>query len=67
MAEYIISDEYAPEEQLKQELIRCKDCVHRGNPKKCMLAVICEQNDFPYFFIDNRGEWFCADGKGVKE
>lgn len=45
------------------ELVRCKCCVHRGNPKKCMLAVICEQNNFPYFFIDNHGEWFCADGR----
>jgi hypothetical protein len=45
------------------ELVRCKDCVHRGNSGKCVLSAISEEKDFPLFMLDNRGEWFCADGK----
>ena len=46
-----------------QELIRCKDCERRGNPKLCMIAAIAQKQDMPVFFYDNRGEWFCGDGK----
>jgi len=45
------------------ELIRCKDCKHRGNSKKCVLSAISEEKGFPLFVLDNRGEWFCADGE----
>ena len=45
------------------ELIRCKDCKHRGNSEKCVLAAISKKKDFPLFMLDNRGDWFCADGK----
>ena len=45
------------------EIVRCKDCIHRGKTEKCVLAAISEEKDFPLFMLDNRGEWFCADGK----
>lgn len=45
------------------ELIRCKDCVHNGNAKKCVLAAIAAEKDCPLFMLNNGGEWFCADGK----
>lgn len=45
------------------EIVRCKDCIHRGDSKKCVLAAISEEKDFPLFMLDNRGDWFCADGK----
>lgn len=48
--------------QQKQELVRCKDCKHRGNADKCILSAISEEKNFPLFMLDNRGEWFCADG-----
>ena len=44
-------------------VIRCKDCEHRGNSEKCVLSAISEEKKFPLFILDNRGEWFCADGK----
>lgn len=43
-------------------LVRCKDCKHRGNSEKCVLSAISEEKDFPLFMLDNRGDWFCADG-----
>ena len=46
-----------------QELVRCKDCKHRGNSEKCVLSAISKEKDFPLFMLDNRGEWFCADGE----
>lgn len=46
-----------------RELIRCKDCKHRGNSKKCILSAISEEKDSPLFILDNRGNWFCADGE----
>jgi len=49
------------------ELIRCKDCIHRGKSEKCVLSAISEEKDFPLFMLDNRGEWFCADGKRKEE
>ena len=45
------------------EIVRCKDCKHRGNSEKCVLSAISEEKDFPLFMLDNRGEWFCADGE----
>ena len=47
----------------KEKVIRCKDCERRGNPKLCMIAYIAQKQDMPVFFYDNRGEWFCGDGK----
>ena len=44
-------------------VVRCKDCKHRGDSKKCVLSAISEEKDFPLFMLDNRGDWFCADGK----
>ena len=44
-------------------VVRCKDCVHRGEAEKCVLAAISEEKDYPLFMLDNRGEWFCADGE----
>ena len=44
-------------------VVRCKDCKHRGDRKKCIVAFVAEKQEMPYFFYDNRGEWFCADGK----
>ena len=45
------------------ELIRCKDCIHRGKVEKCVLAAISKEKDYPLFILDNRGYWFCADGE----
>ena len=42
---------------------RCKDCIHRGKSEKCVLAAISEEKGFPLFMLDNRGDWFCADGE----
>ena len=45
------------------EIVRCKDCVHRGKVEKCVLAAIAAEKNYPLFMLDNRGDWFCADGK----
>ena len=45
------------------EIVRCKDCIHNGKVEKCVLAAIAAEKGFPLFMLDNRGEWFCADGK----
>ena len=45
------------------ELVRCKDCINRGNPKKCLVAYIGDVKSVPYFYVDNNGEFYCADGK----
>ena len=45
------------------KVVRCKDCKHRGDRHKCIVAFVAEKQEMPYFFYDNRGEWFCADGK----
>ena len=47
----------------QEAVVRCKDCKHRGNSKKCVLSAISEEKNFPLFMLDNRGEWFCADGE----
>ena len=44
------------------DVVRCKDCAYRGNKKKCIVAFVADKQDFPFFFYDNHGEWFCADG-----
>jgi hypothetical protein len=45
------------------DIVRCKDCKHRGDRHKCIVAFVAEKQEMPYFFYDNRGEWFCADGE----
>ena len=45
-----------------ENVVRCKDCKHRGNSEKCVLSAISEEKDFPLFMLDSRGDWFCADG-----
>ena len=44
-------------------LVRCKDCKHRGDRNKCIVSFVAEKQEMPYFFYDNKGEWFCADGE----
>ena len=44
-------------------VVRCKDCKWRGNKKKCIVAFVADKQEFPIFFYDNRGNWFCADGE----
>lgn len=50
-------------EDRDKEIVRCKDCIHRGNAEKCVVAAISKENDCPLFMLDNHGEWYCADGK----
>ena len=45
------------------KVVRCKDCIHRGDKNRCILAFVADKQNFPLFFYDIRGEWFCADGK----
>ena len=45
------------------QIVRCKNCKHRGIVEKCLLAAVSEEKDVPIFILDNRGEWFCADGE----
>ena len=47
----------------QEAVVRCKDCKHRGNSGKCVLSAISEEKNFPLFMLDNRGDWFCADGE----
>ena len=47
----------------KEHLVRCKDCLYRGRESNCMLAAISAKKGIPYFAVDDRGMWFCADGK----
>ena len=46
-----------------EAVVYCKDCIYRGDKSKCMVAVIADANGIEPFMLDNRGEWFCADGK----
>lgn len=64
MKEYIMIKETGNAPITVAELVRCKDCKHRGNSEKCVLAAISEEKDFPLFLLDNRGDWFCGDGEG---
>ena len=43
-------------------IVFCKECKYRGKAEKCVLAAISAEKDYPVFMLDNRGEWFCADG-----
>ena len=45
------------------QVVRCKDCKWRGNKKMCIVAFVADKQEFPLFFYDNRGNWFCADGE----
>lgn len=45
------------------EIVRCKDCIYRGDATKCIVANLAEKTCFPVFVYDNRGEWYCADGR----
>ena len=47
----------------ERDIIRCKDCKYRGIVEKCLLAAVSEEKNVPIFMLDNRGEWFCADGE----
>ena len=48
------------------QIVRCKDCIHRGKAEKCVLTAISEEKDYPLFILDNRGNWFCADGRRLE-
>ena len=63
MSEFLMKAKTEEEADRPQELVRCKDCKHRGNYEMCVLAAISKEKDYPLFIIDNRGEWFCADGE----
>ena len=75
MKEYIISiPTHRPGEpdsvvngEFVGEIIRCKDCKLRGDKSKCIVAFVANKQEFPVFFYDNRGEWFCADGRKKDE
>lgn len=45
------------------QVVRCKHCIHNGKVEKCVLAAIAAEKDYPLFMLDNRGDWFCADGE----
>lgn len=63
MLEVITAFDHGMEVGERKELVRCKDCKWRGNKGKCIVAFVADKQDFPIFFYDNRGEWFCADGE----
>ncbi len=47
----------------RESIVKCKDCKHRGDRNQCIVAFVAEKQEMPYFFYDNRGDWFCADGE----
>lgn len=52
-------------EALEQpQIVRCKDCAYRNDPKKCILAKYISMlpNREMAILIDT-SEWYCADGK----
>ena len=59
--DHVCDRETRPEYCPLKEIARCKDCKHRGDSNKCVLAAISKEKDFPLFILDNHGEWFCAD------
>lgn len=70
--EYIVELREEEADELMDEhwvgdLVRCKDCVHKGKVEKCVLAAIAAEKSYPLFMLDNRGEWFCADGERREE
>ena len=61
---YLIENKPHVESYSEQELIRCKDCAHRGNPEKCIVANNAYNKGLMLIsLLDNNGEWFCADGE----
>lgn len=50
-------------EKRDDEIVRCRDCLYRGDKHKCIVAFVADKQEFPVFFYDNRGDWFCADGE----
>ena len=44
-------------------VVRCTDCIYRGDKHKCIVAFVADKQEFPIAFYDNHGEWFCADGE----
>lgn len=49
------------------QIVRCKDCAYRGDPKKCILAkYISMLPDRGLADLLNTSEWFCADGKPME-
>ena len=60
---HILVDSNGEMHPLEPEPVRCKDCILRGDEHKCVVAFLAKQKDMPLFFFDNRGEWFCADGR----
>ena len=60
MSEYIVRETGYPgaiKQEIVQELVRCKDCIHHKDAPKT-TDVWCERVDglLPK-------EWFCADGR----
>lgn len=46
------------------ELIRCKDCKHRGYSMYCPVALIVDLlKDTRVFEYKVSDDWFCADGE----
>ena len=68
MREYIIPypDEITPElvrdlYKEERELVRCRDCKHKGVSYKCRLdSDLEEHGGYRTEIFDN---WFCADGE----
>lgn len=48
---------------IKPGIVRCKDCKHRGDKRKRIIAFVAEKQEMPFHFYDNNGDWFCADGE----
>ena len=46
-----------------EEIVRCKDCVKRGNEDRCIIAFIAKKQEMPHTIYDESGEWFCKDGE----
>lgn len=61
MKEWIVKDTL--NNKYVQELVRCKDCRNRGIEELCIIAAVAKENGVPIFMLDDRGEWYCADGK----
>lgn len=42
------------------EIVRCKDCIHKGDPFECRLDSDLEEHGGHR--TEEYGDWFCADG-----
>ena len=67
MNEYIIKVDEEEEDGSQKvlectDLVRCKDCVYLGNPKKCIIQNYVEKKDI-LWLLSLQSDWFCADGK----